>query len=553
MAGRFRKNTGWKTKAYTLAEVLIVMTVITLIMLALPPVTKKVFKIKDTRSPHGRYECYWKEGAKGKELWSYMYTDSGISEEKKQTHDYCEFKPSKNAIYYIMHAVGGGGAGAIIADVDISNGGGSITTQNLADLEPKQIRVQTTSYLAASNPNAWTPWVTWLNNNKPKSTLPWADSSTKTGLKDAFDVETIDDKQVVRYRLSGAAGNTVSTFLPELPRGVVLRLKPGKGGDLNAVGYGDGKPGKDTTIEYIYAGQEPIEAIRATGGRGGSGSIDSKVTYSLVGGPATDFGLSKRASIQEKLSGFKDSIETVEGASDVMKTKVPSNAGDSGRGETQFVKETDGSIMYEYDANRGLTNVTRRLLSDWKVISDKLGTTYFKPAYFTTEPKCKLETLSGYIEVSREGYCDYDEINSTDALEMYKCAIGKVPASVLNNVASPSVPSYGGGSDWTLYTLTYDYLTGAYNVLNNNSAPYSYPNYSSKFYNCKFKDVFTCKERVQSPKVWNCEKTSGGKCANGLTAKTRKKDKSTYGSGSNDFEMKCPASGGGDGAVVILW
>ena len=48
-------------------------------------------------------------------------------------------------------------------------------------------------------------------------------------------------------------------------------------------------------------------------------------------------------------------------------------------------------------------------------------------------------------------------------------------------------------------------------------------------------------------------KKGESKCANGEEAKSRSNESLNYTNGSDSLEMKCPASGGGDGAVVILW
>ena len=195
MPGSFGNFKNRKNIAYTLAEVLVVMTIIMLIILALPPVTKKVFKIKDTRKAHGRYECYWKvNGAGEKELHSYVAEENGREEDKNlgTSATYCDFQPTTNSIYFIMHAVGGGGAGAIVYTRDIDNGGGTYTTANVSDLEAKQNNVQTTSNLGASNPGAWTTWVTWIMNNYAPENMPWYNPSM---------ANKIVGQQVVLYRL----------------------------------------------------------------------------------------------------------------------------------------------------------------------------------------------------------------------------------------------------------------------------------------------------------------------------------------------------------------
>ena len=553
MPGSFGNFKNRKNIAYTLAEVLVVMTIIMLIILALPPVTKKVFKIKDTRKAHGRYECYWKvNGAGEKELHSFVAEENGREEDKNlgTSATYCDFQPTANSIYFIMHAVGGGGAGAIVYTRDIDNGDGTFTTANVSDLEPKQENVQAISYITASNPNAWPSWIKWANGALTDAEKPW-------GSADRYDVDSIETKQMLRYRTSGTPGSIVSTFLPQLPGNVTLRIYPGRGGEISKTESGSGGDGEDTKIMYIYDGKAPIEGLLARGGAGGNGSIDSKITYTLVGGPSTDFDLTSMASINGKYSGFIDVIEGME-KYDRMQTKVPDNAGDSGNGETQYIKDTNGQIIYEHDDNGGIIKTSRRFDSNWQNITDKVKTAFFRRPYFTTEPKCSLKTISSPIEVKREGYCDID-LNQYTATELvYICGIGKIPSGDLNDLSKASDP--GNGGDWKRFTVK---LPSSFNgtsfvygtpVIENN--PAAYDPATAKYYNCTFDTslmTITCNTRIDSGKVYVCEQSGKDDCANGLVPKSRSKESTTYTNGSDNLEMKCPASGGGDGAVVILW
>ena len=551
MPGSFGNFKNRKNIAYTLAEVLVVMTIIMLIILALPPVTKKVFKIKDTRKAHGRYECYWKvNGAGEKELHSFVAEENGREEDKNlgTSATYCDFQPTTNSIYFIMHAVGGGGAGAIVYTRDIDNGDGTFTTANVSDLEPKQENVQAISYITASNPNAWPSWIEWADGTLTDAEKPW-------GTEVRYDVDSIETKQMLRYRTSGTPGSIVSTFLPQLPGNVTLRIYPGKGGELSKGDNGSGEAGEDTKIMYIYDGKPPIEGLLARGGAGGNGTIDSKITYSLVGGPSTDFELTSMASINGKYSGFIDVIEGME-KYDRMQTKVPDNAGDSGNGETQYIKDTNGQIIYEYDDNGGIIKTSRRFLSDWQNITDKIKTSFFRRPYFTTEPKCSLKTISSPIEVKREGYCDID-INQAGLV--YICGIGKIPSSDLNDLSKASDP--GASGDWKRFVVnipySYDGVSFTYGEPEFNENPAVYDPATAKYYNCTFDTslmTITCKTQIPAGgNVYVCEQSGKDDCANGLVPKSRSKESTTYTNGSDNLEMKCPASGGGDGAVVILW
>ena len=360
---------------------------------------------------------------------------------------------------------------------------------------------------------------------------------------------------MLRYRTSGTPGSIVSTFLPQLPGNVTLRIYPGKGGELSKNDNGSGEAGEDTKIMYIYDGKAPIEGLLARGGAGGNGTIDSKITYSLVGGPSTDFELTSMASINGKYSGFIDVIEGME-KYDRMQTKVPDNAGDSGNGETQYIKDTNGQIIYEYDDNGGIIKTSRRFLSDWQNITDKIKTSFFRRPYFTTEPKCSLKTISSPIEVKREGYCDID-INQAGLV--YICGIGKIPSSDLNDLSKASDP--GASGDWKRFVVnipySYDGVSFTYGEPEFNENPAVYDPATAKYYDCTFDTslmTITCKTQIPAGgNVYVCEQSGKDDCANGLVPKSRSKESTTYTNGSDNLEMKCPASGGGDGAVVILW
>ena len=66
--------------------------------------------------------------------------------------------------------------------------------------------------------------------------------------KEQFDVNTISDKQQVRYRLGGSAGKVVSSFVPQLPGNLKMEIIPGKGGTISRSKDGSGGVGADTVI-----------------------------------------------------------------------------------------------------------------------------------------------------------------------------------------------------------------------------------------------------------------------------------------------------------------
>lgn len=615
MLGRTCQKFKRFNKAYSLAEVLVVMAIIMLIFLALPPVTKKVFKITDTRKAHGRFECYWDVNADGKKvLYSYYSDESGLIDGPKElSGDKCTFTPTSNTLYYMIHAVGGGGAGAVIATQKDEDG--VITVDE--KLTPKSTKVQAVSYLAKSAVNAWPNWVTSLNQTNNCKEIPWRAKTTTGGeycpskvVKDQFDVNTISDMQQVRYRLSGSAGKVVSSFVPQLPGSLKIDIYPGQGGIISrkTSDYGSGGDGKDTVIKYVYPdGSEGIQAMQAAGGAGGSGKVDSRMSFTLVGGKPTDFLMSTKTSIAKKLSGFIDVIESAE-KYDAMKSHVPSNAGDGGSGETQFVAETAGQVLYEYDNNDGVYNFSRRYGSNWTNITNYLGTKYYTEDNVSTVASCKATTVDSF-EAERTGYCDLNKDATSNAQnagysnrKVYDCAIGDIPESVISNISNFTkgsqykYPRVNGKSDymptakeqdkvWQVFRIVKNTTTGAiigtYPMFPSSSLysdgtvynsdywssddGYKYNNNMTPFYGCYVNaDYLTLKCKttmkgttykvansvpvhdctVKDENNWTCSNGEKAMCSNGGT---------TYTNCSDTSKLKCPAHNGGDGAVVILW
>ena len=610
MLGRTCQKFKRFNKAYSLAEVLVVMAIIMLIFLALPPVTKKVFKITDTRKAHGRFECYWDVDADGKKaLYSYYSDESGLIDgPKKIDGEKCTFTPTSNTLYYMIHAVGGGGAGAVIATQKDEHGNTIVTE----DLTPKNTKVQAVSYLAKSAVNAWPNWVSWLSQTNKCKEIPWR-AKTPTGeeycpskvVKDQFDVNTISDMQQVRYRLSGSAGKVVSSFVPQLPGSLRMDIYPGQGGVISRKDSGSGKDGTDTVIKYVYPDDtEGIQALKAAGGAGGSGEIDSRMSFTLVGGKPTDFLMSTKTSIAKKLSGFIDVIESSE-KYEAMRSHVPSNAGDGGSGETQFVAETAGEVLYEYDNNDGVFRFSRRYGSKWTNVTNVLSTKYYTEDNVSTVANCEAKKVASF-EAERTGYCDLNKDATNNAKhagyynrKVYDCAIGDIPESVISNISeltqykyprvdgkSTSLPAYADREKvWQVFRVVKNTTTGAIlgtypmfpssslysdgTVYNDDYSQYSdgykYNNKLTPFYGCyvnadyltlKCKTIMkgtTYKEAnlvpihdctVKDSNNWTCSNGEKAMCSNGGT---------TYTNCTDVSKLKCPAHNGGDGAVVILW
>ncbi len=574
MLGRTCQKFKRFNKAYSLAEVLVVMAIIMLIFLALPPVTKKVFKITDTRKAHGRFECYWDVDADGKKaLYSYYSDESGLIDgPKKIDGEKCTFTPTSNTLYYMIHAVGGGGAGAVIATQKDEHGNTIVTE----DLTPKNTKVQAVSYLTKSAVSVWPKWVAWFNKTNACSQIPWcvSVSGMVKEYKEQFDVNTISDKQQIRYRLGGSAGKVVSSFVPQLPGNLKMEIIPGKGGTISRSKDGSGGVGADTVINYIYPDTSAIEALRATGGNAGNGSVDSKMVFTLVGGKPTDFLMSTKKAVSKKVSGFIDVIESAE-KYEAMKSHVPSNAGDGGSGETQFVKDTAGQILYEYDDNGGVWEYIRRYNSNWKYVTDKVSTKYYSNENTSASAKCSLQSAETF-EVKRGGYCDDDEnaTKKTPNTLVYQCGIGNMSRTVVSNLVNASAPSRYSYT-WQKFRVSYNTVTKRTSIVPVSSSTYTYDysdsiSYSddsylqslynekmTKYYGCTFDTDYvtiSCKTKLNNIKIHNCtvDSDSSKECSNGEKAMCSNGG-TTYTNCDDASKLKCPAHNGGDGAVVILW
>lgn len=113
------KRTNGKYSAFSLAEMLLVLLIMSFLSMAIAPyVTKKVKK--DTfRQPHGRFECFWDENGR---LIQYNVLEKGAGERIDRTGvGYCEFEPVARAAFYLVQGVGGGGGGAFAATAPYIN------------------------------------------------------------------------------------------------------------------------------------------------------------------------------------------------------------------------------------------------------------------------------------------------------------------------------------------------------------------------------------------------------------------------------------------------
>ena len=92
--------------AFSLFETIVVMGIVAIFVTVCANVfTKKRNRIVE-KFPHGRFECYYSGGTL-KQQYFIENMPKAI-----ETVSVCKFKPIKNAAYYIVNIVGGGGAGS---------------------------------------------------------------------------------------------------------------------------------------------------------------------------------------------------------------------------------------------------------------------------------------------------------------------------------------------------------------------------------------------------------------------------------------------------------
>ena len=297
---------------YTLAEMLIVLVIVALVMMALPRATKKLFNITTKPGDNGRLECFYDPNAATPTLIKHYATSGGVKITCKnvggaiqgmngtsddqctaafesinvdgETRLGCKFEPPKNAVYMVLHAVGGGGSGAwpmIKKTNDIS--GNYYTAPDL------EYVTKSTIVPAKKNDDAkWGDWLKKLYEDNINYIGPVPQQSgLKAMFKDFNDGK--DNKEVMetivawqtkklRYTNSGKAGKILSMYFPSLT-GATLLVVPGPAGTTASALYSssdyrdfNGKRGGDTIV-YAVRDDDPSHPILLLKARGGAPGI----------------------------------------------------------------------------------------------------------------------------------------------------------------------------------------------------------------------------------------------------------------------------------------
>ena len=101
-SGSAEKDKKNNYEAFSLAEMLCVLLIMSFIVIGLPAIHFKKTELKTKRSLHGRYECYYE----GNQLTQYTVNEEGTAVGPTAVSE-CKFTPPSNAIFFLVHAVGG--------------------------------------------------------------------------------------------------------------------------------------------------------------------------------------------------------------------------------------------------------------------------------------------------------------------------------------------------------------------------------------------------------------------------------------------------------------
>ena len=90
---------------FSLAEMLIVLLIMSFIAISIPLIHFKKTELKTKRSLHGRFECFYDEAGN---LMQYSKNEDGATLRPLEGVTECVFTPPRNAAFFMVHAVGGG-------------------------------------------------------------------------------------------------------------------------------------------------------------------------------------------------------------------------------------------------------------------------------------------------------------------------------------------------------------------------------------------------------------------------------------------------------------
>ena len=541
MFGFMNKDENKTFSAYTLAEMLIVLLIISVVLLSLPQATKKLFKVKEVKVYHGRYECYWDNGR----LMSYHVQERAeglapiIEGPSVVSGNKCEFNLPVTYPYVMIHAVGGGGSGGRL----------SAAAPTISNHSAYYV------YYPDNNTN----WSKWFRKFMDK-VLSSSAYKMAYHIKDGSAIEKKDyaTNMIVReanlaYRKGGAAGRVSSMFFTYMPGTKTVVMYPGQGGALSAPNR-NGIAGGDTLVQIVDTGSScdrnndslPCNIIRAKGGNGAT-VIDSATNtvinlisaIQLLGGKKSDFGVSAYADVREKESGFYSVIDSIN-KKDYMVTRVPKNAGNGGNGESQFVNgSTQGLFIHEF--NNYSTDTSTKDGVKWVSVSGLVNPSIYANGAVNY---CSLRNGIPGITVARSAAshstaCVPNTVTGTPSY--YYCSVGDFNRQDFN-LACKGAPCHR-------YTFV---RSGSSYVLSGSgyAPPYSNPQINVDPSNPYNTSMTVTETLSNSMSYISCNNAAGY----AHDDEDGNHDRTPCSSGKTDFSgNSCSAHKGGDGAVVILW
>ena len=167
----FIRNERAGRSAFTVAEMLLVLLIVSFLIIAMPPLVHKKVAKKVMRGEHGRYECWMDKDEDGNwATYEYYATEKhgaaakyrgnilngGHMGYKLKANERCRFKPlemAPTAAYFVLSVTGGGGGGAYAPYdgnnsayrdanyVDNANSSGSIAGTNYGELRQTKLGV----------------------------------------------------------------------------------------------------------------------------------------------------------------------------------------------------------------------------------------------------------------------------------------------------------------------------------------------------------------------------------------------------------------------------
>ena len=358
-------------KGFSLAEMLLVLLILSFLIVSLAPIAYKQIPKKTDRSSHGRFECYYE----GDQLMEYTADEIyGPTTPKAVTK--CEFNPPASSSFFIIQAIGGGAGGTYITEdpdtliptsesgyINAPKSGEAYTQNNCTVSEAGDIQ---------SGVISCPTWIKSIWNNYPPTvTLEACASGGSGGVGIA---KRHEDNSVVRSKGGNGGKGACTRFQLSPPMDVIFKYEGStKEGDVTiqypngSCVLGGGTNGADSTNPLIngsngYTGTttcSPIVSYKNGGagvegcfpdeeceknlGEEGSFSL-TNVSYRRQGTKAsTKYGYMGNTGEYQSMffPGLNDSLEITVGKGGAAGTSITSPAG--GDGEDTSIKLKNSS------------------------------------------------------------------------------------------------------------------------------------------------------------------------------------------------------------------